>query len=135
MAAQPRVVRVLPRGNWLDENGEIVEPGVPAFLNQLEVPRGRRATRLDLARWLTDRNHPLVARVYVNRLWAMMFGRGLVSTTDDFGSQGSPPSHPQLLDYLASDFIDSGWDTKRLLKKIALTATYQRTSVASKELQ
>ena len=125
---KPREMRVLPRGNWLNENGEIVQPGAPAFLPQIDTG-DRPATRLDLARWLTDPTNPLVARVYVNRLWAQMFGRGIVGTADDFGSQGSAPSHPELIDYLAADFVTHGWDTKRMLKQIAMSAAYRQSSV------
>ncbi|MCE9547245.1 MAG: DUF1553 domain-containing protein [Planctomycetia bacterium] len=132
-SVKPHVTRVLPRGNWLDETGEVLTPGVPDFLKPLSAS-DRRATRLDLAQWMVDPANPLVARVYVNRLWKQMFGRGLVSTADDFGSQGAAPSHPELLDFLAADFVQNGWDTKRLLKLIAMSATYRQTSRASDEL-
>ena len=128
----PRVVRLLPRGNWQDDSGEVVEPGVPAFLGSLGVD-GRRPTRLDLARWLTSPDHPLVARVFVNRLWRQMFGQGLVKTLDDFGSQGAPPSHPELLDWLAVEFRQSGWNIKRMVKRMAMSRTYRQSSQASKE--
>ena len=100
-SVEPRVMRVLPRGNWLNETGEVVLPGVPAALPGLTVKKAR-ATRLDLARWLVSRQNPLPARVMVNRLWKLFFGQGLVTTMDDFGSQGAWPSHPELLDWLAS---------------------------------
>ncbi len=87
----PRTVRVLARGNWLDDTGEIVEPGIPRALGELQAEQDRRATRLDLARWLISPDHPLTARVYVNRLWKLAFGRGLVRTLDDFGAQGPTP--------------------------------------------
>jgi len=125
---KPREMRVLPRGNWLDGSGEIVKPGAPEFLPQIDTG-DRRATRLDLARWLTDPKNPLVARVYVNRLWAQLFGQGIVSTADDFGSQGATPSYPELLDYLAADFVAHGWDTKRMLKQMAMSATYRQSSI------
>jgi hypothetical protein len=142
IAVAPRVVRILPRGNWLDDSGEIVTPAVPAFLSP--VPNGpgsplehdgRRPNRLDLARWLVNRKNPLVARVFVNRLWEMYFGQGIVKTAEDFGSQGAPPSHPELLDWLAVEFIDSGWDVKRLVKLMVSSATYRQSSVASPELR
>jgi hypothetical protein len=131
---QPRDVRILPRGNWLDDSGEVVSPAVPGFLPPLEV-QGRRPNRLDLARWLVDRKNPLVARVFVNRLWGMFFGQGLVKTAEDFGSQGAPPSHPELLDWLAVEFIDSGWDVKHLVKLMVSSATYRQSSIASPELR
>ena len=126
-SATPRVMRVLARGNWLDESGAEVQPAVPAFLGQLKTA-GARATRLDLARWLVSDENPLVARVVVNRAWKLLFGQGLVKSIDDFGSQGAAPSHPELLDWLAADFRAGGWDMKRLLKQIALSATYRQSS-------
>ncbi|HKD35189.1 MAG TPA: PSD1 and planctomycete cytochrome C domain-containing protein [Pirellulales bacterium] len=133
-AVEPRTVRILPRGNWLDDSGEIVSPAMPAFLPPLDV-HGRRANRLDLARWLVDRQNPLVARVFVNRVWAMLFGQGIVKTSEDFGSQGAAPTHPELLNWLAVEFIDSGWDVKHLVKLIVSSAAYQQSSAASPELR
>ncbi|GIW89064.1 MAG: hypothetical protein KatS3mg108_3388 [Isosphaeraceae bacterium] len=133
---RPRVVRILPRGNWLDESGEVVEPAPPAFLAG-SVRSDRRLSRLDLARWLCDGSNPLVARVFVNRIWSRAFGRGLVATPDDFGAQGAPPSHPGLLDWLASDFQSNGWDVKRLWRLIVTSSTYRqssRTSPAQRQL-
>ena len=124
---KPRMMRVLPRGNWQDDSGEEVKPGAPAFMPQIDSGN-RPVTRLDLACWLVDPKNPLVARVYVNRLWAQMFGRGIVSTSDDFGSQGAAPSHPELLDFLANDFV-SHWDTKRMLKLMTMSAAYRQSSV------
>jgi len=132
MSVSPRAMRVLPRGNWLSDAGELVEPGVPTFLPPLGVT-DRRATRLDLAHWLVAPGNPLVARVYVNRLWKLVFGQGLVKTLDDFGSQGAAPSHPDLLDYLALEFVDSGWDTKHLLKMMVMSATYRQSSAGSEQ--
>jgi hypothetical protein len=126
-AIDPRTMRLLPRGNWLDESGPVVEPATPGCMQPLEVTQ-RRANRLDLAQWLTSDENPKVARVFVNRLWKMMFARGLVSTLDDFGSQGAWPTHPELLDYLASEFIQSGWDVKHVLRLMALSATYRQSS-------
>jgi mono/diheme cytochrome c family protein len=133
-AVEPRTVRILPRGNWLDDSGEIVSPAIPAFLPPIEV-QGRRPNRLDLARWLVDRQNPLVARVFVNRIWAMLFGQGIVKTSEDFGSQGATPTHPELLDWLAVDFIESGWDVKHLVKLIVTSSTYRQSSAASPELR
>jgi mono/diheme cytochrome c family protein len=129
MSGPPRVVRVLRRGNWLDDSGEIVQPDTPKSLPPLGV-NGRRATRLDLARWLTSRDNPLVARVFVNRLWKLYFGQGLVTTADDFGAQGAWPSHPELLDWLAVEFRESGWDVKHMVQLMVTSAAYRQTSVA-----
>ena len=134
MPIEPRMVRVLPRGNWLDDSGAPMEPAVPVALGRVKAGN-RRATRLDLAEWLASRDNPLVARVFVNRLWKIMFGRGLVTTLEDFGAQGTNPSHPEVLDWLASDFLDGGWNIKQTLKRIALTDAYQRTSRDTPDLR
>ena len=122
----PRTIRVLPRGNWLDETGPVVTPGGARLSAALLRGQGSPATRLDLARWLVDRENPLVARVMVNRLWKLVFGQGLVTTPDDFGSQGAWPTHPELLDWLACEFVDSGWDVKAMLKRMVMTETYRQ---------
>lgn len=128
----PRMTRVLPRGNWLDDSGAVVMPGVPSFLPQ--IPAGKEkdeaANRLNLAQWFVDRNNPLTARVFVNRIWKIAFGEGIVRTPDDFGSQGSVPTHPELLDHLAIEFVESGWDVKKLVKSILMSRTYQQSSFA-----
>jgi hypothetical protein len=131
-AVPPRVVRILPRGNWLDESGEIVSPAIPASLGKLETP-GRRANRLDLAQWFVSADNPLVARVFVNRLWKQFFGQGIVKTLDDCGTQGAPPTHPELLDWLAVEFRESGWDIKRLVRLMVTSRTYRQSSEGSKE--
>jgi mono/diheme cytochrome c family protein len=123
----PEAVRILPRGNWLDESGEVVEPAVPHFLPRIETD-GRKATRLDLARWLTSPENPLTARVFVNRQWKLFFGQGLSRTLEDLGSQGEWPTHPELLDWLAVEFVESGWDVKRLVSTLVTSATYRQTS-------
>jgi Protein of unknown function (DUF1553)/Protein of unknown function (DUF1549)/Planctomycete cytochrome C len=120
-----RVTRVLRKGNFLDP-AEAVEPGVPAALH--EWPAGAPKNRLGLARWLVDPKNPLTARVAVNRFWAQIFGAGLVESEEDFGTQGESPSHPEMLDWLALRFVDSGWDTKALLRLIVTSATYRQSS-------
>lgn len=136
-AIEPRPIRVLPRGNWLDDSGPVVEPAIPEFLGKLETS-DRRATRLDLARWLTDGEHGaglLTARVFVNRLWALFFGAGLSRSLDDFGGQGEPPSHPELLDRLAIELVESGWDVKHVVRLLVTCRTYRQSSQVSPELQ
>jgi hypothetical protein len=132
MPVSPRTIRVLPRGNWLDDSGEIVQPAIPAFLGSLDT-KGKRAGRLDLAGWLTSADNPVTARVFVNRLWKLMFGQGPVKTVDDFGAQGAPPTHPELLDWLAVKFMANNWDVKHIVKLMAMSATYRQSSQASKE--
>ena len=133
-SVKPRVIRVLPRGNWMDDSGDVVQPSVPAFLGELET-EDRRATRLDLANWLCEPDHPLTSRVMVNRLWSLLFGRGICASVDDFGGQGTFPSHPDLLDWLAVEFVDSGWDVKRMARTIVTSETYRRSSKASPQLR
>src|SRR5262249_19651355 len=110
------------------------QPDTPSALPPLGV-KDRSATRLDLARWLVSDNNPLTARVFVNRLWMLLFGQGLVKTLDDFGAQGAAPSHPELLDWLAVEFRDSGWDIKHLVKRMAMSRTYRQSSQASEALR
>ncbi len=117
---------IMIRGDFL-RRGEPVSPGVPAFLPPLE-PEHQPPSRLDLARWLVRRDHPLTARVFVNRVWMHLFGSGLVETENDFGYQGTPPSHPRLLDYLAVELMESGWSRKQLIRRIVLTQTYRQSS-------
>ena len=132
-SVEPREIRVLPRGNWMDDSGEVVEPQSPSFLDQIPS-EGHRLNRLDLANWLVDRENPLTARVFVNRLWRLFFGSGLSKVLDDLGSQGEPPTNPELLDWLAVEFMESGWDVKHLVKTMVLTETYRRSSEPSPEL-
>ncbi len=126
-AAEPAPVRVLPRGNWQDDSGEVVAPAVPHFLPPLDTG-GHAPTRLDLARWLTGRENPLTARVLANRLFKLAFGQGLSRTVEDLGAQGEWPTHPELLDWLAADLRESGWDVKRLLRTLVTSATYRQSS-------
>lgn len=121
---------ILDRGVY-DSPKERVQPSTPAKLVAFDkkLPKNR----LGLVRWLVDPKHPLTSRVVANRLWAMCFGNGLVSTVDDFGNQGSLPTHPELLDYLATHFIESGWDVKAFMKMVVMSATYQQGSTPSKQ--
>ncbi len=135
VSIKPREMRLLPRGNWLDETGPIVQPAVPEFMGRLNAEG--RATRLDLANWLCDLEHGtggLTARVQVNRLWYLMLGTGLARDLDDFGGQGEAPVHPELLDHLAIEFIKSGWDIKVMLKHIVMSSTYRQSSGGSPEM-
>jgi hypothetical protein len=127
----PRATSILLRGQY-DKPGERVEPAIPAIL--LSQPDSKLGNRLDLARWLVAPANPLAARVAVNRYWKNYFGTGLVKTMEDFGSQGERPSHPDLLDWLAVEFVESGWDVKATQKRIVMSATYQQSSRVSKDL-
>jgi Protein of unknown function (DUF1553)/Protein of unknown function (DUF1549)/Planctomycete cytochrome C len=136
VATTPRVTRVLARGNWQDESGEVVAPSPPRFLlakGELG-PGAPRQTRLDLANWIASRSNPLTARTFVNRLWKQFFGTGLSSIVDDLGTQGEYPSHPELLDWLAVDFMDKGWDVKAMVRTIVTSATYRQSSTYRPEL-
>lgn len=132
-AVEPRVIRILPRGDWLDSSGEIVEPGVPHFLPQPNAREEQRLTRLDLAKWILDADNPLTARVFVNRLWYLFFGQGLSNVLNDLGSQGEWPRHPELLDWLAVEFRESGWDMKHMVRLLVTSRTYQLSSTPSAE--
>lgn len=129
--AERRPTTILIRGEY-NKPGERVEPGLPAMLPPL--PPGEANNRLGLARWMVSKENPLTARVTVNRFWQMLFGTGLVKTTEDFGSQGEWPSHPELLDWLAADFMNSGWDTKAFFRKIVTSAAYRQESKVSPDL-
>ena len=138
VAKQPRPMRILPRGNWLDDSGDLVQPAVPEFLGSVAPKEGDRATRLDLARWLTDAEHGnglFTARVFANRFWYLLFGQGLCRSLDDFGGQGHPPDHPELLDRLAFEFVDSGWDIRHLVRTIVHSRTWQQSSDWTPELR
>lgn len=128
---EPRATHVLDRGAY-DAPTEQVAYATPEAV--LEFPEALPQNRLGLAQWLTDPQNPLTARVIVNRYWQMLFGRGLVSTPDDFGSQGALPSHPELLDWLAVSFIEMDWDVKAMLKMMVMSATYQQASLLSPDL-
>jgi hypothetical protein len=124
-----RRTHVFERGNWLVK-GDEVQPGTPKSLPNF--PKGAPANRLGLAKWMTSPSHPLTARTMVNRLWEQLFGLGLAETLEDLGSQGTPPSHPELLDWLAWEFMnEQGWSLKKLLKTMVTSATYRQNSAAS----
>jgi hypothetical protein len=132
-AATPRTVRILPRGNWMDESGEVVKAALPGYLPQPKV-EGRPLTRLDLAQWLVARENPLTARTVMNRMWKQFFGTGLSKVLDDLGAQGEPPPNPALLDWLACEFMDSGWDVKHMVRAIVTSHTYRQVSTATPAL-
>jgi hypothetical protein len=129
--AEPRETHVLMRGNFLSP-AERVFSGVPAILPPL--PEGQPANRLTLARWLVCPDNPLTARVTMNRFWEQIFGRGLVETVEDFGTQGERPTHPELLDWLATEFMRQNWDMKAMLRLIVTSATYRQSSRWTPEL-
>lgn len=141
-ATEPREIRILARGNFLDESGAVVQPAIPAFLGKLGTG-SRRATRLDLANWLVSEKNPLTARVYVNRVWRQFFGTGIFKTLDDLGSQGEWPKHPELLDWLASEFMHPqydaagthDWDMKHLVRTIVMSQAYRQSSAPRADLE
>lgn len=134
ISGAPKVTRLLHRGNWQDETGDIESPAVPHFLPQPDVHKDR-LTRLDLANWLVAADNPLTARVVVNRLCKMYLGNGISKSVDDLGSQGESPTDPELLDWLASEFVRSGWDVKHVLRLIVTSGTYRQSSQPSADDQ
>lgn len=149
---EPRMVRVLARGNWMDDSGPQVFPAIAESLGGAAVnvaaestsdsdpeaktdAAGRHLNRLDLARWVVSAENPLTPRVAVNRLWKQFFGRGLSAKLDDLGAQGEWPSHPLLLDWLADEFRSSGWNVKHIVKLMVMSQAYQQDSFASPEIQ
>ena len=131
-AGAPRTVRVLARGNWMDDSGEVVTPQIPSQFTPLTA-EGRRLNRLDLARWMTSKENPLTARVFMNRLWKLYFGQGLSKSVEDLGTQGEWPTHPELLEWLSVEFRDSGWNMQQMIRLIVTSETYRRSSVLSHE--
>jgi Protein of unknown function (DUF1553)/Protein of unknown function (DUF1549)/Concanavalin A-like lectin/glucanases superfamily/Planctomycete cytochrome C len=129
---KPRDTFILARGDYRNKT-EKVAPGVPAVLPPLQ--KDEKVNRLTLAKWLVDPNHPLTSRVAVNRFWQMYFGYGIVKTVEDFGAQGEPPVHPELLDWLATEFARTGWDVKAMQKLIVTSATYRQSSQVTPELR
>ena len=128
VSVEPRETRLLPRGNWLDGTGPVVQPHVPAVFAIDSSKPQQRETRLDLARWFVSPKNPLTARVFVNRVWKLLFGRGLATPLDDLGTQGTPPLHEDVLDWLAVEFRESGWDVKHLVRLIVTSQAYQQSS-------
>jgi hypothetical protein len=133
--AKPNTVRILPRGNFLLETGDIVQPALPVYLAGAPKEGSAKLTRLDLANFLVAKDNPLTARVVMNRVWKQFFGTGLSRVLDDLGAQGEMPPNQSLLDWLACEFMDSGWDMKHMVGLIVNSAVYQETSVASKALR
>ncbi len=135
VSVEPTQTRILPRANWMDDTAPIVEPAIPRFLGTLDT-KGERASRLDLANWLVSRDNPLTARTFVNRTWREFFGSGLSKTVDDLGSQGEWPTHPELLDWLASEFMHPefgapgthDWDVRHVVRLIVTSGTYRQSS-------
>ncbi len=134
-SVEPYPVRVLPRGNWQDESGAVVQPATLSFIPTLPGTTERPQTRLDLARWLTSSQNPITPRAIMNRLWKQFFGTGFSAVLDDLGAQGEPPSHPELLDWLAIEFRDSGWDFQHMVRLITSSEAYQRSSRQRAELR
>jgi len=131
-SVKPKETRILPRGNWMDKTGKVVQPKVPHFLKQIK--KEGRATRLDLANWLCSEDNPLAARALVNRIWAMYFGKGISQVTEDLGSQGELPVNLELVNFMARYFMDSKWDIKALVKSIVMSKTYQLSTQRSQEM-
>ena len=129
-----RTVRILPRGDWMKETGEVMKPALPGYLSKPAID-GRELTRLDLAQWLVSRDNPLTARTVMNRMWKQFFGIGQSKVLDDLGAQGEPPTNPAVLDWLACEFMDSGWDVKHMVRAIVTSQTYRQVSTASAALQ
>ena len=127
------MVRILPRGNWLDETGEEVQPAIPEFMGKLQTGE-RRANRMDLAQWVASPDNPLPARAFVNRIWKLFFGYGLSRRLEDLGGQGEPPTHPDLLDHLATDFRKNQWNVKKLIRTLITSQAYKQSSIPSDKL-
>lgn len=130
---EKRTVRILPRGNWMDESGEVVAPALPSYLPQAGF-EGRPLTRLDLARWLVSKQNPLTARTVMNRVWKQFFGTALSQVSDDLGTQGEMPPNLPLLDWLACEFVESGWDMKHMVRLMVTSRTYRQVSTVTRQL-
>ena len=129
---EPRVTKVLHRGEYSEPTGDALSPGVLSVMGNL--PEGAPNNRLGLAKWLTSPDHPVVARVLINQVWQRVFGVGLVRTPEDFGLQGQQPTHPELLDWLAIEFQESGWDLKHMIRLMMTSRTYKQDSAWRSEL-
>jgi len=137
VSVDPAVTHILPRANWMDDSAPIVEPAIPRFLGVLDT-KGERASRLELSNWLVSRDNPLTARAFVNRMWREFFGAGISKVLDDLGSQGEWPTHPELLDWLAAEFMHPefdraqahDWDVKHLVRLIVTSYAYRQSSLA-----
>jgi hypothetical protein len=140
-ATEPRITRILPRANWMDDTNEVVQPAIPGFLGKLDTG-DHRATRLDLANWLVSPENPLTARAFVNRQWRQFFGIGLSKTIEDLGSQGEVPTHPELLNWLAAEFMQPAWeaenahpwDVRHILRTIVMSHTYRQASTPNPQI-
>jgi hypothetical protein len=132
-AVPPRDIRILARGNWMDNSGKVVQPHTPHFLKQIDTG-GRRANRLDLANWVVARDNPLTARVVVNRLWKLYFGAGLSKGLLDMGSRGENPQNQELLDWLAIDFMENKWDVKRMIRMMVTSTAYRQSSLPREDV-
>lgn len=130
---EPRPVKLLPRGNWLDNSGPVMQSRAPEFLGG-EANEVGHFNRLDLANWVFESDNPLTARVVVNRLWARFFGRGISSNSLDFGNQGEPPTHPELIDWLATEFRESGWSLQHIMRSMVMTSGYRQSANQPQEL-
>ncbi len=130
VSGPPRTVRILPRGNWLDDTGPVMTPNTPSFLPPLPplADGAKRYTRLDLAKWTVSTENPLVARATANRLWKLFFGHGIARSLEETGVQGEQPTHPELLDWLASELLTK-WDVKQLVRQMVLSSAYRQSSV------
>lgn len=131
---EPRITRLLRRGDFLQPQGEGIQPSTLAVLHPLEAADPQNPNRLDLAHWIVDGRNPLTPRVAINEMWSHLFGRGLVETMDDFGIRGEEPTHPELLDWLALEFIDQGWSRKAMIRRIVTSATYRQSSAHRPQL-
>ncbi|MDE0826563.1 MAG: PSD1 and planctomycete cytochrome C domain-containing protein [Akkermansiaceae bacterium] len=138
LSATPREIRLLPRGDWTDRSGEVLQPAVPEFLAHIGAVEGeensQRLNRMDLAKWITSTDNPLTARAFTNRVWALFFGSGLSRDLQDLGNQGQWPTHLALLDWLSVEFMESGWDVKHLVKLIVTSKAYRQSSNVSGSL-